>query len=393
MKRFTTIIGTLALTGLAIGSAQGQTLADKVNEMFGQTPPPAAAPVEPALAAPGSAAAVAPADGAVAEVAPPPLTAESINNADMAAYLASLLTPVVAPAPVVGPDGTVVPASKPKVYPSAAVARLQVLLDQAGASPGVIDGFMGDNVTKAIMAAQTLAGLPADGKLSADLLARLDQRQAVIGVYTITDADIADLTAPTPADYAEKAQMKFLGYSTVIEELAERFHMDEDFLKALNPNAQFVPGEQIEAVVTGANRAGVVAKIDADKKLRQVRAYDAAGTLLAAYPATIGSEDNPSPSGTYTVVSVTPDPGYTYNPKVNFQQGDNTEVLQIPPGPNGPVGSMWIALSKPTFGIHGTPEPSKIDKTGSHGCIRLTNWDAGELAGMVSKGVVVTFLE
>lgn len=391
MKRFTTIIGSLALSGLMAGAAQGQTLADKVNEMFGQTPAPASA----APAAPVDGAVAPAADAAAVPGAPPPLTAESINNVDMAAYLSSLMAPVAAPAPapVVGADGTAVAPPKPKAYPSPAVARLQVLLDQAGASPGVIDGFMGDNVTKAIMAAQTLAGLPADGKLSADLLGRLDQRQAVIGVYTITDADIAELTAPTPADYAEKAQMKFLGYSNALEELAERFHMDEDFLNALNPNAQFVPGEQVEAVVAGANRTGVVAKVDADKKLRQVRAYDAAGTLLAAYPATIGSEDNPSPSGTYTVVSVTHDPGYTYNPKVNFQQGNNTEVLQIPPGPNGPVGSMWIALSKPTFGIHGTPEPSKIDKTGSHGCIRLTNWDADELAGMVSKGVVVTFLE
>lgn len=373
MKPFTTIIGTLALSGLLAGTALAQSTADKVNDVLSATTP--AAPAEPATVA-------------------PPLTADSINNADMSAYLASLSAPVAVAPPVVPVDGAA-PAEpvKPKVYASPAIARLQVLLDQAGASPGVIDGFDGDNVAKAIMAAQTLAGLPVDGKLSAELLARLDQRQAVIGVYTIAEADTADLTAPTPVDYAEKAQMTFLGYSSVLEELAERFHMDEDFLKALNPNAQFVPGEPINAVIAGADRAGVVARVDADKKLRQVRAYDAAGTLLAAYPATIGSEDNPSPSGTYTVVSVTHDPNYTYNPKVNFQQGDNTGVLTIPPGPNGPVGSMWIALSKPTFGIHGTPDPSKIDKTGSHGCIRLTNWDADELAGMVSKGVVVAFLE
>jgi lipoprotein-anchoring transpeptidase ErfK/SrfK len=145
-------------------------------------------------------------------------------------------------------------------------------------------------------------------------------------------------------------------------------------------------------VVTGADRTGAVARIEADKQLKQVRAYDADGTLIAAYPATIGSEDNPSPSGTYTVEAATPMPTYTYNPAINFQQGDNTEVLTIPPGPNGPVGSMWIALSKPTFGIHGTPEPSLIDKTGSHGCIRLTNWDAAELAAMVAPGTVVEFL-
>ena len=144
--------------------------------------------------------------------------------------------------------------------------------------------------------------------------------------------------------------------------------------------------------VTGANREGEVTWIEADKALKQVRVYGPNGVLLAAYPATIGSEDNPSPSGTHVVEHATPMPNYTYNPKINFQQGENTEVLTIPPGPNGPVGSMWIALSKPSFGIHGTPEPSLIDKTGSHGCIRLTNWDAEELASMIKPGVTVDFL-
>jgi lipoprotein-anchoring transpeptidase ErfK/SrfK len=111
-----------------------------------------------------------------------------------------------------------------------------------------------------------------------------------------------------------------------------------------------------------------------------------------AYPATIGSAATPSPSGRFTVVAVAENPTYTYNPDLNFKQGNNDKVLTIPPGPNGPVGTVWIALSQPTFGIHGTPEPSMIDKAASHGCVRLTNWDAEELAKMVSKGVVVDFL-
>ncbi|MET3898312.1 lipoprotein-anchoring transpeptidase ErfK/SrfK [Devosia sp. UYZn731] len=323
-----------------------------------------------------------------------PLTGDAVNAADLQAYVAERAMPVAAPvAPeVVDPTAVAEPVAPPKVVANPAIAKLQILLDQAGASPGVIDGFDGDNLVKAVAAFQIMAGLPVDGILTAEVVTRLDTRQAVIGAYTITPEDGSALTAPTPVDYAEKAQMAFLGYSSIAEELAERFHMDIDFLKALNPSAQFTAGETIAAVITGANRTGVVARIDADKTLRQVRAFDANGVMLAAYPATIGSEDNPSPSGTYTVVSVTPMPNYTYNPKINFQQGENTGVLTIPPGPNGPVGSMWIALSKPTFGIHGTPEPSLIDKTGSHGCIRLTNWDADELAGMVQAGVVVTFI-
>jgi len=112
-----------------------------------------------------------------------------------------------------------------------------------------------------------------------------------------------------------------------------------------------------------------------------------------AYPATIGSEQTPSPSGTHRVKSIASDAAYYYRPDVNFRQGKNTEPLTIPPGPNNPIGSVWIDLSEPTYGIHGTPEPSKIDKTFSHGCVRLTNWDAEELARLVKKGVEVHFLD
>ncbi|PZN49764.1 MAG: hypothetical protein DIU65_13850, partial [Proteobacteria bacterium] len=126
---------------------------------------------------------------------------------------------------------------------------------------------------------------------------------------------------------------------------------------------------------------------------KQVFAYDEAGKLVAAYPATIGSSDTPSPSGTHAVSRIAFDPNYTYNPKVNFKQGDNDKILTIPPGPNGPVGTVWIALDKPTYGIHGTPEPSKIGKTHSHGCVRLTNWDAAELAKLVKPGVPVEFVD
>ena len=143
----------------------------------------------------------------------------------------------------------------------------------------------------------------------------------------------------------------------------------------------------------GASRKGNVARIVADKARKQVFAYDDAGQLIAAYPASIGSSDTPSPSGLHAVARVAFDPNYTYNPKINFQQGENTKVLTIPPGPNGPVGTVWIALDKPTYGIHGTPDPSRIGRSQSHGCIRLTNWDATELAKMVKPGVMVEFID
>ena len=197
-----------------------------------------------------------------------------------------------------------------------------------------------------------------------------------------------------PADYGEKAKLERMSYTSVTEMLAERFHMDEAYLKALNPDANFNrPGTIIKVANFGQLVKTPVTRIVADKGRKQVRAYDAAGKLVVAYPATIGSADTPSPSGTHAVARVAVDPEYTYNPDLNFKQGDNNKVLTIPPGPNGPVGSIWIALDKPTYGVHGTPDPSKIGKTESHGCVRLTNWDAAELAKLVKPGVTVQFID
>ena len=338
-------------------------LAANAQDLAAPSPAPAAT-AEPAAAAPA-----------------PALTQEAINTAKLDALLIDQPPLTVEEAAAAGPR-----------KPDPAIIRLQILLDQAGASPGVIDGFDGDNVRKAVIAAETMHGLPTDGTLDPELLATLETNQPVVGHYTITQDDVSNLVPSIPDDYAEKARMEFLGYTSVEEEIAERFHMDVKLLKALNPDVTFTPGADVLVAAYGPDTSGEVARIEADKTMRQVRAYGADGRLIVAYPATIGSTENPSPSGIHVVEGVAPMPDYTYNPKINFQQGDNTEVLRIPPGPNGPVGSMWIDLSEPTFGIHGTPEPSLIDKTGSHGCVRLTNWDATELSKMVKPGIEVAFI-
>lgn len=276
------------------------------------------------------------------------------------------------------------------------VAKIQVLLDRVGASPGVIDGRMGDNVNKAITAYREITG---QALRTYDKVA-IEQALAETGgdaftTYEITAVDAAGpYVASVPADYGEKAQMERLSFTSVPEMLAERFHMDEKYLRALNPGVNFDrPGTIVKVVNPGAPKTGKVARIIADKGRKQVRAYGADGKLIAIYPSTIGSSATPSPTGTHTVERIALDPEYTYNPNINFKQGNNDKVLRIPPGPNGPVGTVWIALSKPTYGIHGTPDPSKIGKTESNGCIRLTNWDASELAKMVSPGVTVEFVE
>ena len=279
---------------------------------------------------------------------------------------------------------------------SAEITALQVFLDREGFSPGVIDGKKGSNVTKAIEAWQKATGETLDPNDTDDILERLRLSGGMaFTTYEITAADAAGpYVAAIPDDYAEKAALPHLSYTSTVEMLAEKFHMDEAYLREINPGVDFtIPGTIVKVVDIGTPKTGKVAKILADKGRRQVLAYDEAGNLVAAYPASIGSADTPSPSGLVTVERIALNPGYTYNPKINFKQGNNDKVLTLQPGPNGPVGTVWIALSKPTYGIHGTPEPSKIGKTQSHGCIRLTNWDATELARMTSAGVTVEFVD
>ncbi|MHC1547980.1 L,D-transpeptidase [Phyllobacterium sp. K27] len=278
----------------------------------------------------------------------------------------------------------------------AKIAAIQVLLDRIGVSPGVIDGHKGGNVDKAVSAFEEMTGQQFDPLNEEGINASLEQTGGpAFTSYTISSEDAAyPYVASIPEDYAHKAQLERMAFTSVTELLAERFHMDENYLKEINPGIDFnTPGVIIQVANTGQSAGGAVTKIIADKGRKQVRGYNAEGKLVVAYPATIGSTDTPSPSGIVQVERIALNPNYTYNPKLNFKQGENDKVLTIPPGPNGPVGTVWIALSKPTYGIHGTPEPSKIGKTNSHGCVRLTNWDATELSKLVQKGVTVEFQE
>lgn len=276
------------------------------------------------------------------------------------------------------------------------IAAYQILLDRAGASPGVIDGRAGSNVDKAAAAYGELTGRYLNPQDEAAIHAELEATGgAAFKEYIITDKDAAqNLVASIPADYAEKAKLSAMDYTSHAEMLSERFHIDQAYLKEINPGANFSqPGTIIKVPNIKRVKKAKVARIIADKARKQVRGYDESGKLIVAYPSTIGSSDNPSPSGIVKVERIAINPNYTYNPKINFKQGNNDKVLTIPPGPNGPVGTVWIALSKPTYGIHGTPEPSRIGKTSSHGCVRLTNWDAQELAKLVGPGVTVEFTE
>ena len=275
-------------------------------------------------------------------------------------------------------------------------AKVQVLLDRSGTSPGVIDGYKGGMSESAIRAFERRVGLVVDGMMDPHVW-NLLQSYANLPItqdYTITQEDAEGLVDHIPTDYAEKAAMSSQGYTSIAEKLGERFHMDDKFIAFLNPGVTLQPGTTIKVTNPGSDITTKVSRIIVDKATRRVAAYDERGRMIVDYPATIGSTATPSPSGNHHVVTVALNPNYTYNPSKNFKQGDNDKVLVVPPGPNGPVGSVWIALSKPTYGIHGTPTPSRLFHGESHGCVRLTNWDAQELAKLVRQGTTtVEFLE
>ncbi|NHB57944.1 L,D-transpeptidase family protein [Acinetobacter shaoyimingii] len=276
-------------------------------------------------------------------------------------------------------------------------ARAHVMLNNAHASPGAIDGTSGKNTLKAISSFQQMNGLKPTGVLTQETWNALVAKQAgkpAFVEYTITEADLKGPYAKSiPGDYALQAKMPGLYFTRVTEMLGEKFHMDEDFLKKLNPKASFNKvGEKIIVTSIRNELPENITLIVAHKGAKQLYLFNAQNQMVGSFPATIGSSDTPSPTGTYKVTGVAPNPWYSYSPS-NFVQGKNLKPLSLPPGPNGPVGNIWIGLSKKSFGIHGTPNPSTISKTASHGCIRLTNWDANDLGKKVKSGTTVKFLE
>ena len=280
---------------------------------------------------------------------------------------------------------------------SAFLIKVQVLLDRAHFSPGAIDGRFGGNLSHAIMAYQRAHGMSADGVAGPALVGALVKADPdpVTRDYVVTPADVAGpFLGKTPTDLLALSKLRHADYGDSAQELAERFHMSQTLLRAMNPGAEFsIAGVSIIVVRPGdAKLLLPVARVEVDKATNQVRAFDAKGTVEAVFPATVGSTERPAPAGVWAVRLVTQNPDYTYDPSKLTFGPKAMGVLTIPPGPNNPVGTTWIALTKPTYGIHGSPDPTLIGKRASHGCVRLTNWDAAALGHAVVKGTPVVFL-
>ncbi len=280
----------------------------------------------------------------------------------------------------------------------AVVVKLQVLLDRVRLSPGEIDGKLGENAQKALKAFAEVKGLASDKVLTPEIWKALagTSGDPVITDYKISRSDAqGPYLEKLPVKMEDMKSLKALSYTSPREAIAEKFHMSQELLAALNPGKKFdQPGETVSVTNVLTKQARLkVGRIEVDKSGQTVKAFAPSGELVAFFPATVGSDERPTPAGTLKVVSADANPNYRYNPDYKFKGVKSKEAFTIKPGPNNPVGSYWIGLSSEGYGIHGTSDPSRVSKSESHGCVRLTNWDVVLLGNSVKKGTPVVFVD
>ncbi len=279
--------------------------------------------------------------------------------------------------------------------PARDVLEAQLAMDRLGISPGSLDGQMGPQTRAALRAFQQTRGLTPTGELDPATRGQLCLTSPPLTNYTVTPQDLARLQ-PLSSTWLGKSQQSALDYETILELVAEKGHAHPALIRRLNPGINWgslAAGAVLQmpdAARPGLSNKAAFATIRLGDKV--LEAFDADSRLMAHFPCSIAQRVEKRPVGALHVAVIAPNPNYTFDPELFPESAEAHQLktkLLLPPGPNNPVGAVWIGLDKTGYGIHGTPNPEQVGRTESHGCFRLANWNAEFLARLVWLGMPV----